>query len=53
MPLAGLSELRVDAPGRKPPQAAAYVGSELEIYVPLAGLIDVDAERERPIGTSP
>ncbi|MFL5344320.1 MAG: valine--tRNA ligase [Hyalangium sp.] len=47
LPLAGLSELRVEPPGRKPPQAAAYVGQELEIYVPLAGLIDVDAERER------
>ncbi|HYI01394.1 valine--tRNA ligase [Hyalangium sp.] len=47
MPLAGLSEVHVEPPGRKPAQAAAYVGSELEIYVPLAGLIDVDAERER------
>jgi valyl-tRNA synthetase len=47
MPLAGLSDVRVEPPGRKPPQAAAYVGQELEIYVPLAGLIDVDAERDR------
>jgi valyl-tRNA synthetase len=47
MPLAGLSELHVEEPGRKPAQSAAHVGSELEIYVPLAGLIDVDAERER------
>jgi valyl-tRNA synthetase len=47
LPLAGLSEVHVEPPGRKPPQAAVYVGPELEIYVPLAGLIDVDAERER------
>ncbi|MDY7232600.1 valine--tRNA ligase [Hyalangium rubrum] len=47
LPLAGLSDVHVDPPGRKPPQAAAYVGPELEIYVPLAGLIDVEAERER------
>ena len=47
MTLAGLSEVRVEPPGRKPPQAAAYVGQDLEIYVPLAGLIDVDGERER------
>jgi valyl-tRNA synthetase len=47
MPLAGLSEVHVEPPGRKPPQAAAFVGQDLEIYVPLAGLIDVDAERDR------
>jgi valyl-tRNA synthetase len=47
LPLAGLSELHVEAPGRKLAQSAAYVGSGLEIYVPLAGLIDVDAEHER------
>ncbi|HZI09203.1 MAG TPA: class I tRNA ligase family protein, partial [Myxococcus sp.] len=47
MPLAGLSEVTVGAPGAKPPQAAAYVGANLEIYVPLAGLVDLDAERER------
>ncbi|ADO72593.1 valine--tRNA ligase [Stigmatella aurantiaca] len=47
MPLAGLASIHVDAPGRKPPQSAAIVGPEMEIYVPLAGLIDVDAEQER------
>ncbi|MBZ4423021.1 valine--tRNA ligase [Myxococcus sp. RHSTA-1-4] len=47
MPLAGLSEVQVGAPGAKPPQAAAFMGSNLEIYVPLAGLVDLDAERER------
>ncbi|NVJ12857.1 valine--tRNA ligase [Myxococcus sp. AM010] len=47
MPLAGLSEVEIGAPGTKPPQAAAFVGTNLEIYVPLAGLIDLDAERDR------
>ncbi|WP_434380083.1 valine--tRNA ligase [Melittangium boletus] len=45
--LAGLGELTISAPGHKPALSAAFVGSQLEIYVPLAGLIDVDAERER------
>jgi valyl-tRNA synthetase len=47
MTLAGLSEVHVEPPGRKPPQSAAFVSGEMEIYVPLAGLIDMDAERER------
>jgi valyl-tRNA synthetase len=47
MPLAGLSEVHVEPPGKKPPQSAAFVTAGMEIYVPLAGLIDVDAERER------
>ncbi|RYZ40055.1 MAG: valine--tRNA ligase, partial [Myxococcaceae bacterium] len=47
MPLAGLSEVQVGPPGAKPPQAAAFVSGNLEIYVPLAGLVDLDAERDR------
>ncbi|MCY1042152.1 valine--tRNA ligase [Corallococcus sp. bb12-1] len=47
MPLAGLSEVHVGPPGAKPPQAAAFVSGNLEIYVPLAGLVDLDAERDR------
>ena len=47
MPLAGLGELRIGEPGTKPPQSAAFVGPRMEIFVPLAGLIDVDAERDR------
>ncbi|MCP3105138.1 valine--tRNA ligase [Myxococcus sp. K15C18031901] len=47
MPLAGLSEVHVGPPGPKPPQAAAFVATNLEIFVPLAGLIDLDAERDR------
>jgi valyl-tRNA synthetase len=47
MPLAGLGELRIGEPGAKPAQSAAFVGPRMEVFVPLAGLIDVDAERER------
>ena len=48
MPLAGLSRgARSARPDRKPAQSAAFVGPQMEIFVPLAGLIDVDAERER------
>ncbi len=47
MPLAGLSQLRVVRPGTKPAQAAAYVGPDMEIFVPLAGVIDLDEERSR------
>ncbi len=48
MPLAGLSEVHVEraraASRRRPPPSWAQ---DLEIYVPLAGLIDVEAERDR------
>jgi valyl-tRNA synthetase len=47
MPLAGIQTLVISAPGHKPPQSAAFVGSGLEIYVPLAGLIDLGEERAR------
>ncbi|MCI0572492.1 MAG: valine--tRNA ligase, partial [Myxococcaceae bacterium] len=47
MPLAGLGELRVGGPGKKPAQAAAYVGEKMEIFVPLAGLIDFEEEKAR------
>ena len=47
MPLAGLSELTVSGPGAKPAQAATWVSAEMELFVPLAGLIDFDEERGR------
>ncbi|XXF80741.1 valine--tRNA ligase [Myxococcaceae bacterium GXIMD 01537] len=47
MPLTGLSELSITAPGPKPRMAAADVSAQMEIYVPLAGLVDFNAERER------
>ncbi len=46
-PLAGLGSLVVTPPGPKPPQAAASIGAEMEIYVPLAGIIDLAEERGR------
>jgi valyl-tRNA synthetase len=47
LPLAGVSELTVSPPGPKPRQSAAHVAQAMEIYVPLAGVIDLDAERAR------
>jgi valyl-tRNA synthetase len=47
LPLAGLSDVQVLPPGPKPKLAAAYVGDGLEVYVPLAGLINLDEERAR------
>jgi valyl-tRNA synthetase len=51
MPLGGLSAVAIEAPGAKPAQAAVFVappGSpEMEIFVPLAGIIDLDEERSR------
>ncbi|MBL9038269.1 MAG: class I tRNA ligase family protein, partial [Archangium sp.] len=47
MPLAGLSKLTVDVLGPKPPQAAADVRADMEIYVPLAGIVDLAEERAR------
>jgi valyl-tRNA synthetase len=45
--LAGLSKLAVEPLGFKPPQAAAEIGKDMEIFVPLAGLVDLAEERER------
>ncbi|ADU52301.1 valyl-tRNA synthetase [Thermaerobacter marianensis DSM 12885] len=46
--LAGVDrlEIRVGS-GERPAQAAAYVGPGVVAYMPLAGLIDLDAERRR------
>ncbi len=46
-PLAGLASLSVTQPGPKPPQSAAEISAEMEIYVPLAGIIDLAEERGR------
>jgi valyl-tRNA synthetase len=45
--LAGISSATALAPGETPPQAAAALLGELQILVPMAGLIDVDAELAR------
>ncbi len=45
--LAGISGATALAPGEAPPQAAAAMLGDLRILVPMAGLIDVDAELAR------
>jgi valyl-tRNA synthetase len=47
MLLAGLQKLTVTDLGPKPPQAAADIRAQMEIYVPLAGIVDLAEERER------
>jgi valyl-tRNA synthetase len=47
LPLAGLSSLTISPPGPRPEQAAAVVASKMEIYVPLAGLVDLKEEKSR------
>ncbi|MDJ0622120.1 MAG: valine--tRNA ligase [Desulfocapsaceae bacterium] len=42
-----LSSLEVQASGEKPADAATYIYHDLEIYVPLKGLVDVDNELEK------
>lgn len=43
--LSGLSQVLFDA--QRPPQSASATKGNVEIYIPLAGLIDIDKERER------
>jgi len=45
--LAGVAKLETAASIAKPPQAAGHVTPDFEVYVSLAGLIDVDAESKR------
>jgi len=45
--LARVSDLKVGPGLRRPKASAAAVLTELEVYVPLAGLIDVEAEAAR------
>ncbi|MFO0596096.1 MAG: valine--tRNA ligase [Myxococcaceae bacterium] len=47
MPLCRLKALYVGELGVKPPQAAAEIRADMEIYVPLAGIVDLAEERER------
>lgn len=42
-----LSVLTVQLGGEKPADAATYIYSDIEIYVPLKGLVDVAAELEK------
>ncbi|TLM78834.1 MAG: valine--tRNA ligase [Actinobacteria bacterium] len=45
--LAGVSTLTVDAGAARPPHAAAAVAGGFEVFVPLEGLVDFAAEREK------
>ncbi|HEY1086935.1 MAG TPA: class I tRNA ligase family protein, partial [Archangium sp.] len=45
--LARVSTLHVSELTTKPPQAAAEILADMEIYVPLAGIVDLAEERER------
>ena len=47
--VAGLSELRIEAPAAYtvPTQAAVHDEPDLQVVLPLEGVIDVDAERSR------
>jgi valyl-tRNA synthetase len=45
--LAGLSTLRVGTSMEKPPASAAVLVGRMAVFVPLAGTIDLDAERAR------
>jgi valyl-tRNA synthetase len=47
IPLTGSSELRIEGPGPKPRFAATFVGAQMEIFVPLEGLIDPKDEQAR------
>ncbi|MGO9066489.1 MAG: valine--tRNA ligase [Myxococcaceae bacterium] len=47
LPLAGLAALEVEPPGLQPPQSATWVGEGLQVFVPLAGLLDLSEERAR------
>ena len=42
-----LSALTVQIGGEKPADAATYIYNDIEIYVPLKGLVDVAAELEK------
>jgi valyl-tRNA synthetase len=45
--LAGLSEVTLQPAGAPPPSSASWVGQGVSVYVPLAGLLDLDEERAR------
>jgi valyl-tRNA synthetase len=47
MDMTRLSGLNINPQTEKPDDAATYIFNEIEIYVPLTGLIDVEAELEK------
>jgi valyl-tRNA synthetase len=42
--LTRVEELQILAEGKRPKGAASYIYNEIEIFVPLAGLVDVEGE---------
>ncbi len=42
-----LASLTVESEGEKPKDAATYIYQDIELYVPLKGLVDVEKEREK------
>ena len=47
MRLARLDELEVKKEGKKPSKSKAVILSNIEIYIPLEEMIDVDKEQDR------
>jgi valyl-tRNA synthetase len=47
MRLANISQLSIDPDLKRPPQSAVVVVSQTEIYIKLAGIIDIDVEKKR------
>ncbi|MCD8316687.1 MAG: valine--tRNA ligase, partial [Eggerthellaceae bacterium] len=45
--LARADEITISSEAQKPPQSTAMVGSEVEVYTILAGIVDFDAELAR------
>lgn len=45
--MAGIDRLTMETPGRQPHQAASAVVHGTQLFVPLAGLIDLDVEKKR------
>ena len=45
--LARLDTLQIAAPGEKPADAATHIFNDIEIYIPLKGLVDIAGERAK------
>ena len=45
--MAGLKDLKIGQDMPKPPSSASAVVGQLQVFVPLAGIIDIDAEKGR------
>lgn len=45
--LAGIGKLEIKRSGKKPPRSASAIVTDVKIYLPLAGLINIKEKRER------